>query len=549
MRSALSLSVIILVLVTAVPAGHTQTRSSLRIPFPRYDGSLTPYTFELGYPLVTLIYDTLMWRDEDGVPKPWLARLIIPNEKFDSYTIHLERNAQWHDGVPVSALDVAFTFEYLNEREHPRFTPQLRNVEDVTIIDHDTLTVDLKHPSDGFLDQPLSDVPILPAHLWGGIRKEGVVPPGLAVGSGPYRLDSADEEDGYVFRANAEYFKGSPAPARLRVPLIPDYGDQLEALEAAEVDALPVTVIGDGGPGGISIETSQGPLFTGTVLMFNTREPPFDRRETRAAIAAALDLERVAGSVGGVVSAEQGYIHPSSRWATGQPLQRFDQGPALEMFDRGDLGTLEVLAPENDSARREAGRQVVLALERVGLEAGLRAVPAVELAAAVGQDRDGADFQMAIWSSPALASYDPDFLSVIFGSGPDRTLNLSGYDSERFDKAAEELERSIGEERKKATEETLKILAEEAPVVPLFFFEGAFAYRRPAFDEWVFVEGSGILDKRSFLPKEREAEAGGSPDDLQGLKEEATGVGLPGIGALILVAVALGVVVRGARKT
>ncbi len=40
----------------------------VRIPFPGDDGRLTPYTFELGYPLVTLIYDTLMWRDRGGAP-------------------------------------------------------------------------------------------------------------------------------------------------------------------------------------------------------------------------------------------------------------------------------------------------------------------------------------------------------------------------------------------------------------------------------------------------------------------------------------------------
>jgi hypothetical protein len=47
----------------------------VRLPVPRYDGTLTPYALEFGYPLVTLVYDTLLWRDAEGVPRPgWRAR-------------------------------------------------------------------------------------------------------------------------------------------------------------------------------------------------------------------------------------------------------------------------------------------------------------------------------------------------------------------------------------------------------------------------------------------------------------------------------------------
>ncbi|MEJ7764108.1 MAG: hypothetical protein WKF86_01305, partial [Acidimicrobiales bacterium] len=50
------------------------TADLLRIAFPQEDGSLTPYTFEVGYPLLTLVDDTLMWRDAQGIPQPLLAR-------------------------------------------------------------------------------------------------------------------------------------------------------------------------------------------------------------------------------------------------------------------------------------------------------------------------------------------------------------------------------------------------------------------------------------------------------------------------------------------
>ncbi len=52
-------------------AAQPPPQKVVRLPVPKYDGTLTPYTFELGYPLVTLVYDTLMLRDAEGVPRPW----------------------------------------------------------------------------------------------------------------------------------------------------------------------------------------------------------------------------------------------------------------------------------------------------------------------------------------------------------------------------------------------------------------------------------------------------------------------------------------------
>src|ERR671917_964825 len=68
----------------------------IRIPFPQDDGSLTPYSFELGYPLVTLIYDTLLWRDAEGRPQPWLATAVERRAGGTELTIRLRDGVRWH---------------------------------------------------------------------------------------------------------------------------------------------------------------------------------------------------------------------------------------------------------------------------------------------------------------------------------------------------------------------------------------------------------------------------------------------------------------------
>ncbi len=86
--------------------------------FPVDDGSLTPYSFELGYQLVTLVYDTVMIRDDRGVPTPWLARSVTMDPAGLEVTIDLREGITFHDGSPLTSRDVAFRPE-VRRRQSP----------------------------------------------------------------------------------------------------------------------------------------------------------------------------------------------------------------------------------------------------------------------------------------------------------------------------------------------------------------------------------------------------------------------------------------------
>lgn len=481
----------------------------VRLPFPQEDGTLTPYTFELGYSLVTLVYDTLFWRDARGVPRPWLARTLDRSADGRELTLRLADGARWHDGRPVTATDVAFTFGFVAERPHPRFTPQLRAVESVVAADPATVVITLRHASPGFVDQPLSDLPILPAHLWEGLPPDRLAPEGLPVGSGPYRLVDHRPGRSYRFEANREYFRGAPSVTTLEVPIIADAGATLRALERRRVDMIPVSLSEDAAArvAGLGTKVAKGPLYVGTVLMFNLRRPPFDRVEVRQALSAALDLRRVTRAVGSAVAADRGYLHPASPWSSPTVLHDTDVAAARRAVERLGLAPIEVLAADNDPVKLEAARQVALALERAGVEASFRGVPRQELSRAVGEDGSEPSFGAAIWTSPPLASYDPDFLRRLFtsaASGP--SFNYPGYHSPAFDALVERVAVTADTAARRAvTAEALRVLAADLPVVPLFFSTGVFAYRPAIYDGWVFVKGTGILDKRSFV--------GGQADD------------------------------------
>ncbi|MFN2606566.1 MAG: ABC transporter substrate-binding protein [Acidimicrobiales bacterium] len=533
-----------LLLAGWVPAAAAQpaapaTVPLVRIAFPQDEGTLTPYTFDLGYPLLTLVYDTLLWRDQDGVPQPWLARSVDVGPDGRRLTVKLADGARWQDGPPVTSADVAFTFRYLAEHPHARFTPPLRVVDGVDTPDPSTAVVRLSQRSPGFLDQALADVPILPQHLWAHLPPEATAPAGLAVGSGPYRL--VDHQPGVRYRLAADptYFRGRPAVDTIEVDVIDSAESTFEALERGAVDMVPVALSPDDAArledAGATV--TRGASYAGIALLMNLRLSPFDRPGVRAAVSQALDLTRVRRAVGGGAAADRGYVHPSSPWAPPAVLHRFDPAAATPVL----AGTvpagqeLPVLVADNDPAQLTAAHEVAGELSAAGLASAVQRVRPADLSKALGQDGSTPTFGLAVGPVPALVSYDPDALHRLFGADPrDRASNVTGYTSPAFEAAAARVATAASPgDRAAATVDELTALARDAPAVPLVFPDGAFAFRPHAYDGWVDVKGSGILDKRSFVEPARPAPPPARPAATSAVVAQG-GSGGPPYGGLAL---------------
>ncbi|HEY0344825.1 MAG TPA: ABC transporter substrate-binding protein, partial [Solirubrobacteraceae bacterium] len=461
--------------VVSVPA-YGQDRAVLRVAFPSEDGSLTPYTFTNGYALMTLVYDTLSWRDAAGVARPWLARSIRRRAGGRQIEVTLRRGARWHDGRPLTADDVVFTFRYMKTHVHPRFTPQLRELAGVTASGPLTVVFTLRDAALGFEDQPLADVPILPRHLWERLAPGRLAPAGVPVGSGPYRLVRHVAGRSYRFEANRGYVRGRPAVNRIDVPIIGDQQQIAAGLRGGSLDAAPVVA-----PAGTRLEQppsarlGRADSYTGTVLELNLTRPPFDRLQARRAVARALDLGQIAASgrgAGRQLRASRGVLHPRSPWAGTTVLGRFDAAAARVAFSEQGVGTFAVAASRSDPVRLEAAARVVRALRAAGAPARLAALSPAALNRALAT----ATFDAAVVGSPALASYDPAFLRAVFGNPADAPLNDGGYRSARFEQLADGVERaSTVAARRRAVQAELRLLADDLPVIPLFFGGTTFA--------------------------------------------------------------------------
>ncbi len=496
-------------------AALAQEAKTVRVSFPSEDGSLTPYTFGTGYPLVMLVYDSLTWRDVTGTARPWLASSVRRDAGGRTVTVKLRRGIRWHDGRPLTSADVVFTYRYMAARTHPRFTPQLRDIESVTATDARTVVFALRRASLGFEDQPLADVPILPRHLWEDLPAGQAAPRGVPVGSGPYRLVRHVVGTRYTFQASRGYFRGAPRADVLQVPIVGSEAGAFERLERGSIDASPVNLPAGGTTErSSSLRFADGVSFSGTMLEFNLGRAPFDRRAARQAVARALRLGAIAGNENGpgaMATAERGMLHPQSRWAPATTVHRRDVEAARLAFAERSVAPFAVLASRSDGVRLEAARRVVAALRQAGAPVRLQVLTAEQFERRLGREGSTADFDAAVVGIPTLASYDPAYLRNVFGDPASATLNDGGYRSARFEQAADRVaSAATPPAREDAVAAELKLLATDLPAVPLFFGGTTFAYRVLGYAGWVDVRGSGILDKQSFLPAA--APTAGRPD-------------------------------------
>ena len=157
----------------------------------------------------------------------------------------------------------------------------------------------------------------------------------------------------------------------------------------------------------------------------------------------------------------------------------------------------------NDPVRTAAARRVVDALRASGRARGCSSCRRTRWTARSDAVTGRATFDVAVIGIPALASYDPSFLRAMFGGRQIATLNDAGYRSRALDSLMARVAAAPTQSaRQTLVNQELRLLARELPVLPLLFGGGTFAYRTRAYDRWVSVRGTGILDKRSFLSGE-----------------------------------------------
>lgn len=147
-------------------------------PFVGYEGS--------SYEVWALNYDMLIgYSAEDGSPKPQLAESWEVSDDGLTWTFKLREGVRWQDGEPLTAEDVAFSYNVIIDNDLTAYSTYTKNIKEVRAVDDTTVEMVCSAPK---ANMERLWVYVLPEHIWGrmkNVEKAKVEYP--IVGSGPFQ--------------------------------------------------------------------------------------------------------------------------------------------------------------------------------------------------------------------------------------------------------------------------------------------------------------------------------------------------------------------------
>ncbi len=168
------------------------------------------------------LYDPLLRRDPDGNLMNWLCESYITETHADNpevpvnhtrFTFNIVRNATWIDGVPLTAQDIAFSYNYYREASGNPFYEDLQEVYAAYAPQDYKLVVEFDTESYWHLSS-FAELPIIPKHYFKDIGTDGWNtwdPDPLAermVTSGPYYISDYVQGSYIELTRNPYYFRG-----------------------------------------------------------------------------------------------------------------------------------------------------------------------------------------------------------------------------------------------------------------------------------------------------------------------------------------------------
>ncbi|MGA7056570.1 MAG: ABC transporter substrate-binding protein [Terriglobales bacterium] len=443
-----------------------------------------------------LLFDALLTRDDHFNVQPGLAeRWEIPDPL--TYVFHLHTGVKFHDGRPLTSLDVKWTFDSLLQGKlRSTKTSTYRYVDRIDAPDDFTVVFHLKEP--------------FAALLWnlseGAI---GIVPEGSLdemtrqpIGTGPFKFVSAETDKDVILARNDNYWGARPHLARVHFDVVPDATTQALELRKGSAD---LTINSPMPPDAIvtlerdpSLIVQRGAGTRLAYLAFNLRDPILKDVRVRQSIAYALDRRPMIEYLWRNQVQAASSILPRQSWAYNGDVQRYDYDPgkARQLLDAAGYPSvngvrfhLTMKTSTNEDTRLMVA-VMQQQLRQVGIALDIRTFESATFMA----DVVSGAFQLYSlrWIG---GNEDPDIFDTAFHSRnfPPAGRNRSFYSNPRVDSLIDQARRETDQDvRKKLYAEIQEILAKDVPSVNLWYLNNVLVHTRRVRD--VTLNPSGNYD-------------------------------------------------------
>jgi peptide/nickel transport system substrate-binding protein len=378
-RSAvLTLAILILVAapVSAAPEGQLTWAVHVSLAPTWFDPAETPGIIT-PYMILYAIHDALVKPMPGNSAAPSLAESWKVSTDGRTYDFVLRKGTTFHNGEPVTAEDVKYSFERYRGAASKTLKERVAAVE---AVDARHVRFRLKTPWPDFLlfyANTSGAGWIVPKKYVEKVGDEGFKK--APIGAGPYKFVSFTPGVELVMEAHDRYWRKTPAVKRLVFRSIPDEATRLAALKAGEVD-LAYSIRGELAQQlqqtpGLALKPAviQAPFWVYFADQWNPKSPWHDRR-VRLAASSAIDRKSINEALTLGHSRLSWSIVPTSfEFFWQPPAHPYDQQAAKKLlaeagypsgFDAGEYFC--------DSAYANLAETVVADLQRIGITVQLR---------------------------------------------------------------------------------------------------------------------------------------------------------------------------------
>jgi peptide/nickel transport system substrate-binding protein len=432
--------------------------------------------------LDSLIFSSLVWRDAQMNPVPDLAeRWETPDPR--TYVFHLRRGVRFHDGRPLTAIDVKYTFDSIiaGAIKTPK-RGSFRIVDSIAAPDESTIIFHLREPYASFLGALMRPaIGIVP-------RDSGPEIAQHPIGSGPFRFVSSLQDEDVVLERNPDYFGAAPKIARVRFRIVPDPMTRALELRKGTADIAinslsSDTVVALASDRGLEVTESPGTSLAYIAINFD--DSILAHREVRQALAYATDRATLIRYLLRDQARPAYNLLPPNSWAFDPDVPHYDYDPARARklldaagFPPGADGIRFHLTLKTST--EESPRLLAAALQdqwkQVGIALELRPLEIATLFA----DITRGSFQLYTlrWIG---ANNDPDIFEFVFSSQkiPPNGANRGRYRNPQLDALLDQARSEMDQQKRlQIFSQIQKIVANDLPYLNLWYIDNVCVHRR-----------------------------------------------------------------------